>query len=153
MASYAARRTSLKTMKESSLAHYLSKVWPYQTHVSRIESETSPGFPDVHLTYRGSSSTIELKQTKRPKAKYPFSAKDGLRKSQLDWIEAETQAGGKVLLALGCAREIFFLDASLYAASLAKMLLTDIRRVAEISWVRGNEPHEASFQQVLLDRP
>lgn len=117
-------------MKEHSLWRYLQQtILPKQGHYTRIESECSSGFPDVHYSIDGASGTLELKSTKRPKAKYPFSGKDGLRKSQRIWIREESAAGGRVILALQVGKTVCFLRGELYADDLHIMDLSDITRV------------------------
>lgn len=113
-------------MSEASLWNYLRKILPPEGHYSRIESQTSAGFPDVHFTIDGVSGTIELKSTKHPNATYPFTGGDGLRKSQLTWIEDELKANGLVWLCLQCGRRIYFLDAPTYYQKLHEMTLADI---------------------------
>lgn len=121
---------------EALLWDHLRGLLPTGIHYSRIESETSPGFPDVHFTLEGVTGAIELKSTKRPKAKYPFSGKDGLRKTQLDWIRDELDAAGWVLLCLECKPYIFLLQAEMYYDELHKMTRSDVGRVATIVWTR-----------------
>lgn len=121
---------------EASLWDHLRALLPAGCHFSRIESETSPGFPDVHFTVEGVTGTIELKSTKRPEAKYPFSGKDGLRKSQRIWIRDEIGSGGWVLLCLECKPYIFLLQAEMYFDELHRMTRSDIDRVATTVWMR-----------------
>lgn len=124
-------------MSETSFWTYLSKLLPRQGHYSRIETDTAHGFPDVHYTLDGVSGTIELKDTKAPRAKYPFSGKNGLRKTQQRWIQAEDDAGGIVLLALQCVDRVFILQAALYYDELHRMTLADIERVSILSFRKG----------------
>jgi hypothetical protein len=126
---------------EASLWDHLRGLLPTEIHYSRIESETSPGFPDVHFTLDGVTGGIELKSTKRPKAKYPFSGKDGLRKTQIRWIRDELDACGWVLLCLECDPYIFLLQAEMYYDELYRMTQSDIGRVAAVVWTRkGPKP-------------
>lgn len=136
---------------EASLWDHLRGLLPPDIHYSRIESETSPGFPDIYYTLEGVTGTIELKSVDRPKAKYPFSEGYGLRKSQYDWIEAEESAGGFVLLCLEIKPYVFVLQASLCYDELHRMTSEDIRRVAEIAWKRGFNP--ADLSHVLMNKP
>lgn len=71
-------------------------------HFSRVESETSPGIPDVHyqvpritlpisdiveMELWPGQGWIELKADKTTKEKYPFRTEDhGLRDSQIIWM-------------------------------------------------------------------
>lgn len=121
---------------EASLWDHLRGLLPTGIHYSRIESETSPGFPDVHFTLEGVTGAIELKSTKRPNAKYPFSGKDGLRKTQLDWIKEELDAGGWILLCLECGGMVHLLQAKMYYDELPRMTKEDILRVSYINWIR-----------------
>lgn len=126
-------------MKESSFWGYLKRYLPADGHYTRIENSISSGFPDVHYTLEGFSGTIELKSTKRPGAKYPFNGTDGLRKSQIAWIEEETspEVDGFVILALRCGPGVFLLDAKGCAVRLHKMTLEDIESHAGASWRVG----------------
>jgi len=64
-------------------------------HYTRIESESSAGFPDVHYTIGEISGTMELKFCRFPKLKNPLQGKDlGFRRSQIIWIADEFIAGG-----------------------------------------------------------
>lgn len=120
--------------REQSFWKYLRKILPLQEcHLTRIESECSPGFPDVHYTWRGISGTIELKSTSRPNAKFPFSGKDGLRKGQIDWIQEEIDSGGRVVLALRIDRYIYFLSGDM-ASKLGNMEQADIEVSSLYFW-------------------
>lgn len=139
-------------MSEASLWNYLRKVLPKEGHYSRIESPTSQGFPDVHFTLHGVSGTIELKSTKRPKTKYPFSGKDGLRRSQITWIEDEIESSGWVLLCLACGDYIYLLKADLYYDDLHKMSIDEIAHISKMYWNRRkNSPDIEQLGDVLLD--
>ena len=124
---------------EAGLWDYLRGVLPAGIHYSRIESETSPGFPDVHYTLEGRSGTIELKSTKNPTGKYPFSGKDGPNKNQKFWIRDEIAADGVVYLCLERKPMVYLLRADLYYDELDRMTLTDIERVAILTWERGED--------------
>lgn len=142
--------------REATFWDYLRKLLPPDIHYDRIESDTSPGHPDIRYTLDGVTGTIELKSTKRPTAKYPFSGKDGLRKSQIRWIEREMRAGGFVLLALRCGNINYLLEAGVYYDELDKMALKDISRVSDFSWVSGKTPIERArngLRAVLMSKP
>lgn len=125
-------------MSESSFWKYLSKLLPKEGHYSRIESpDTAPGFPDVHYTLNGNSGTIELKDAKRPGAKHPFKGQSGLRRSQITWMTAECDAGGRVFLALQCGGRVYLLKVDLYFDELHRMTEDDINRVATVKWCKG----------------
>jgi hypothetical protein len=124
-------------MSEASFWKYLVKLLPKAGHYSRIEApDTAVGFPDVHYTYEGQSGTIELKDAKRPGAKYPFSGQSGLRRSQLTWMTQECDAGGAVFLALQCYDRVYILKADLYFDELHRMTEEQIARVASMHWVK-----------------
>ena len=135
-------------MSEASFWDYLRSLLPREGHYSRIESKTSAGFPDVHYTLDGVSGTLELKDAKRPTAKYPFSGKSGLRKSQLLWIREEIEAGGTVILALQCGKEVFLLKADCYYEDLSRMTKEEIGKVAKLLWGKGDRETRA-IQAVL----
>jgi hypothetical protein len=124
---------------EAGLWDYLRGLLPAGIHYSRIESETCPGFPDIHYTYEGTTGTIELKSVPQGKGQFPFSGKKGLRKTQRDWIDEELKAGGYVFLCLEVKPEIFLLQAGLHYDMLHKMTLADLRRVADVHWERGSD--------------
>lgn len=92
---------------ESALWDWLSSRLPVGGRFSRIESETSPGFPDVDYTFRGISGTIELKSAKNPKTLIPFRT-GGLRQSQKDWIADELIAGGLVFIVARIEPYVYF---------------------------------------------
>lgn len=79
-------------------------------HFSRVESETSPGIPDVHYqvptlfdnSVRKKSSGqgwIELKADETQKEKFPFRPEDkGLRQSQIIWMGEYLETEGTNLM-------------------------------------------------------
>ena len=123
---------------EASVWDYLRGLLPTGIHYSRIESETCPGFPDIHYTLEGVSATIELKSGKF-NSTYPFSGKSGLRKSQILWMRDELEAGGMVLLALEVKPYYFLLNAECYYEDLHKMSFEEVRRVSTLFWEKGND--------------
>lgn len=136
-------------MKESSFWDYLRTVLPRNGHYSRIESEVSPGFPDVHFTIDNVSGTIELKSSKQHTAKFPFRSKnDGLRKSQLDWIAEELQCGGRVLLALQRHRTVYILSGE-RAVMLRDMTKDDLETAALYCWSKGGGFDQERLERVL----
>jgi hypothetical protein len=131
-------------VSEASFWKYLRGLLPKEGHFTRIEShDTSAGFPDVHFTFPSSfhpnSGTIELKDAKRPGAKYPFKGESGLRKSQITWIRDEDEAGGQVLLALQCGDRVYLLKAELYYDELHRMTEEQIKRVATVEWCKERQ--------------
>lgn len=70
---------------------------PPDIQVTRIESECSAGFPDVHFNYYGVSGTIELKFLR--KKRLPFGTQ-GLNKYQIAWHrEANEQNAHSLIIA------------------------------------------------------
>ena len=118
---------------------YLLKVLPPQGHYTRIESrDTAPGFPDVHYTLESVTGTIELKDAKRPGAKYPFSGDSGLRANQIRWMREQIDnADGRVVLALQCGDRVYILNAALYYDELHQMTEEDIQRCSSVNWIKG----------------
>lgn len=140
-------------MSEASFWKYLSKLLPKEGHYSRIEShDTASGFPDVVYTLNGNSGTIELKDAKRPGAKYPFKGESGLRNSQIIWMNKELAADGdRMFLALQCGDRVYLLKADLYYDELHGMTEDDINRVASVHWVKGLKrgvPADPNWQNV-----
>jgi hypothetical protein len=126
-------------VSEASFWNYLRKLLPKEGHYTRIEShDTAVGFPDVHYTLNGISGTIELKDAKRPGAKFPFSRESGLRRSQVIWIRDEIAAEGHIFLALQCGDRVYFLD-SLYYYDLHRMTEEEISNVASVKWKTGKK--------------
>jgi hypothetical protein len=124
-------------MSEASFWDYLRVLLPKEIHYSRIESDTSSGFPDVHYTLESCSGTIELKDTKSPRAKYPFADKNGLRGSQINWIRDEIAAGGVVLLALQREKEVYILPAKYCYAELHEYSYLMLKHWALLHWAKG----------------
>jgi len=141
------------TVSEASFWRYLSKLLPPDGHFTRIEShDTAAGFPDVHFTLNGNSGTIELKDAKRPGAKYPFKGESGLRRSQIVWMMEEIDtAQGRVLLALQCGDRVYLLNADLYYDKLHRMTEEDIARVAWVKWKKGAKRSKSEDNEWPLD--
>jgi hypothetical protein len=142
-------------VSEASFWSYLRKLLPADGHYTRLEShDTAAGFPDVHYTLNGNSGTIELKDAKRPGAKYPFKAQSGLRRSQITWMTAQCDAGGRVFLALQCGDRVYVLKADLYFDELHRMTEDDIYRVATVRWRKGvGVPVTDLIEALLTDDP
>lgn len=127
-------------MSEASFWKYLAKLLPKGGHYTRIEShDTAPGFPDVDYTLNGNRGKIELKDAKRPGAKYPFKGQSGLRASQVRWMNEELAADGdeRLFLALQCGDRVYLLKAALYYDELHRMTEDEINRVATVRWQKG----------------
>lgn len=133
---------------EAEFWDFLRVRMPKGTHYSRIESETSPGFPDVHYTLQGHSGTLELKSVSAGKASYPFARE--LRKSQEIWIREEIQAGGHVTLALKHGPDIYFLNGRFYPR-LELMTIKEIANEAELIWKRRGSISVPGFAALLLN--
>lgn len=126
-------------MSESNTWSWLRDRLPVG-HASRIETEVSDGFPDVHYTMRihpiplsrpfppSRSLTLELKFARGPK-KCPF--KDQVRDSQIRWISDELDVGGIVWLVCEMAGAIYFLE-GIYANQLNRMGPLSIMRAAKL---------------------
>lgn len=96
---------------EANLWEWLRDVVLPLGHYTRIESECSPGFPDVHCTIPGTPSfTMELKEAKDPHAHHPFTKKHGMRRSQIKWIPKEVAAGGTVWILCGIGKKVYVID-------------------------------------------
>lgn len=81
---------------------------------SRIESNTSPGIPDVAYTIKGIRGWIELKDAGENKSKIPFKRK-GLRPDQINWFRDEIEAGGaSKLFILARSNEVIYLIPGIY---------------------------------------
>lgn len=133
---------------EAKLWDFLRVRMPKGIHYSRIESETSPGFPDVHYTLQGHSGTLELKSEPEPKGAYPFA--DSMRKSQLDWITDEIAAGGHVTLVLQHRKDIYFLGGH-NAPHLIGLTIDDINEIAEMVWGEKSPISIPAFSALLLN--
>jgi hypothetical protein len=107
---------------EAALWNWLRARLPRSGHYSRIESETSPGFPDVNYCIGEVEGNIELKCSRYPKARYPFK-KGGLRKSQKVWIRQRIRAGGKVFILAQVGKERFLINGQ---RNLNSMTLEDL---------------------------
>lgn len=96
---------------EANLWEWLRDVALPLGHYTRIESECSPGFPDVYCTIPGAPSfTMELKSAKDPHAHHPFTKKHGMRRSQLKWIPREVKAGGTVWILAEVGKKVYIIS-------------------------------------------
>lgn len=132
---------------EASLWDYLRTVLPVKGHYSRIESDTCPGFPDLHYSLYGYSGTIELKAA----TKAPFRKK-GLRKSQIDWIAEEDISGGAVWIIAQVKDDIFLIDGNTYFEEFNEMNLNRLADVADLCWTRGEDSPTDDLATYLADR-
>lgn len=94
---------------------------------SRIESNTSPGIPDVSYTINGHRGWIELKDAGDTNAKLPFKRK-GLRPDQINWFRDEIKAGGSSkLFILARVNKLIFLVDGLYFEEFNDFTLWDLQ--------------------------
>jgi hypothetical protein len=142
-------------MSEDSFWNYLRTLLPAQGHYTRIEShDTAPGFPDVHYTLEGVTGTIELKDAKKPGAKYPFRGQSGLRKGQRVWMRQQTDSGGLIFLALQCGDRVYILrttDTDNVHDILHIMTEEDVSNSACIRWVKRHftDAHRKALNDIL----
>lgn len=119
---------------------------PAGCHATRIENSIGSGFPDVHYTYLETSGTIELKSADRLPMK-----KAGLRKSQMDWIREETEAGGIVWIVLQYKKSIYVVNGGLYADILNEVTEDNLPTFCAALWsVGAYEP--GTLESILLNK-
>jgi hypothetical protein len=142
-------------MSEASLWDYLRQgILPAKGHYSRIESDTSQGFPDVHYTLNGQSGTIELKFAHHPKKEKPFSGESGvvgLRKSQLDWMEDEDEANGVIWICAQVGDRVYLISGNSYRDDFNDLTLEALERLSAHSWVRGKEYPTKILENLLSE--
>jgi hypothetical protein len=119
---------------EASLWKYLKTVLPSRGHYSRIESDTSPGFPDIHYTLLNHSGTIELKS-----AGFAPFGKKGLRKSQIDWMAEEDNAGGVIWIIAEVQGWVYLINGNTFFEEFNQMDKARLLEVSDYSWVRGRD--------------
>jgi len=118
-------------MSEASLWAWLRERLP-EGRYSRIESETSPGFPDVDYTISGISGTIELKKSRSPTSNLPFR-RGGLRDTQLRWIEDEIEQGGRVFIIAQMGEWIHLFNASDVYENFNSMTMIELHKAALVN--------------------
>jgi len=97
-------------VSEANLWEWLRDVALPLAHYSRIESPTSPGFPDVHCQIaHGCTSTLELKFSESPTSQHPFKDKKGMRRSQVIWIRENLRSGGVVWIIAEVSPHIYII--------------------------------------------
>lgn len=131
---------------EASLWDYLRTVLPIKGHYSRIESDTCPGFPDIHYSLHGFSGSIELKSGKAP------FGKRGLRKTQIDWMAEEDIADGAIWIIAEVEEWIFLIDGNTYFDEFNQMDKSRLLEVADYTWVRGKDEPTNDIEISLADR-
>lgn len=98
--------------KESALRQRITRLLrDYGFFVQAIESETTPGIPDIY--YRnGIAGWLELKHIKvmplRPTTSIFKSYNHELSNEQASWISLERRYGGRADILVGYGRELFF---------------------------------------------
>jgi hypothetical protein len=103
---------------------------------TRIESECSPGFPDVDYTVEGHSGTMELKYGE---GKKPLKGK--IRRDQYLWIEAEVKAKGVVWLVVEVKNFVYFIhgrEVTKYLETLGSFELSAMAQIV-VQRRRGNK--------------
>jgi hypothetical protein len=134
-------------MSEAALWGYLrDRILPKEGHYSRIESETSPGFPDVTYTLRGVSGTLELKFARHT---LPFGD-EGLRRDQIIWISDEVAAGGYVWIVAEFRDKIYFVS-GMWAERFNKFVLSDLETHAKLIFPKGLREAKKDRYLLLVD--
>jgi hypothetical protein len=135
---------------EAKLWDFLRVRLPAGIHYSRIESlDTAPGFPDVHYTLQGQSGTMELKHAELHVQPFGHLFKDALRKSQKDWIEAELEAGGRVILVLQGGKTVYFLNGKFFR-QLDFMTIEELIDAADLYWSTAGPCRPPDLEKLLL---
>lgn len=145
-------------MSEASFWDYLKKVLPPYGHYSRIEADTAQGFPDVHYTINGQSGTIELKAARNPRKDKPFSGEDeGLRRSQLIWMDEEDEAGGVIWILAEVGDIVFLVNGNDYRALFNQATFAQLARYSAFDWNKrgsGNPTDElARYLRMPRENP
>lgn len=97
--------------RETSFWNWLREIVSSLGHFTRIESEISPGVPDVYFALTGWDNYegwIELKSVKEPKrmSSRPLKRK-GLRDDQIEWIDKHFRAGVRVHIFVKLGGDIY----------------------------------------------
>lgn len=98
-------------MKEARLWEWLRERLQ-SGHFTRVESDCSPGLPDVNYCVERSEGWIELKAAKRATGA-PFRVRGGLRPAQIRWINTHTAHGGVVWIIVSVGPSVHTLPGSL----------------------------------------
>lgn len=135
---------------EANLWEWLRDVALPIGHYSRIESETSPGFPDVYCQLGpGVSLTLELKCAKRPDASIPFTKKSGVRRSQIKWIRENVRNGGKVWIIAEVSPNVYVIPGK-YVDQINGKSLEHLRSISQCILSRKNGRKSAEILRMLL---
>lgn len=122
-------------MSESALWKWLRGRLP-PGHYTRVESESSWGFPDVDYVIEGCAGKFELKEAENPASKQPFKVK-GLRDSQILWIPEHLEHGGVVWIVARVGIDTFFIPGRHYRSFNEATLVTLIELSALTLHIRG----------------
>ena len=98
-------------MKEARLWEWLRERLQ-SGHFTRVESDCSPGLPDVNYCVQRSEGWIELKAAKRATGT-PFKTRGGLRPEQIRWINTHVSHGGTVWIIVSAGSSVYTLPGSL----------------------------------------
>lgn len=118
--------------REANLWKWLRSSLP-KGHYSRIESETSAGFPDINYCIQGVEGNLELKVARHAHSKYPFK-KGGLRRTQIIWMEDRVENRGRVNLIIQVKNTLYcfhIVDKRAWGLSLNSMTLEQIQKTAD----------------------
>lgn len=132
-------------MREARLWQWLRKRLP-EGHFTRIESESSPGVPDVNYCVRGSEGWIELKASKPMRSGHPFRRK-GLRPEQLRWIEKHLHHDGVIWIIASVGSQVYTIPGT-QADEFNEMSVADLENA---SWWTADRRRasEAAMQRLI----
>jgi hypothetical protein len=137
---------------EANLWEWLRDVTLPLGHYTRIESECSPGFPDVFCTIPDIPTfTMELKAAKDSHAHHPFTKKTGMRRSQLKWIPKEVAAGGTVWILVEIGRKVYII-AGMNVKYINYHTEEEIASIAVAMLTRGKNQQAAKILHEILSR-
>lgn len=121
---------------------------PAGCHATRIENSIGSGFPDVHYTYLETTGTIELKSADRLPMK-----KAGLRKSQIDWIKEEVEAGGLVWILVEYKDKVYIIN-GMYAELVNHKTEEDMPFISMALWTKSISHSEKTeiLESILLNK-
>ena len=139
-------------MSEKQLWKWLRSNALPRGHYSRIESETSAGFPDINYCIQGIEGNLELKVSRSPNGEYPFK-RGGLRRTQISWMEDRTERRGRVTLLVQVGARLYgfhIRDKKSLGLSLNYMTLDQIKRAADFRIPRTKSKHTQDQLLYLL---
>lgn len=111
-------------------------------HYVRVENLVHPGTPDVSFCVGGVEGWMENKYTDKFPLEHP------VLQSQIIWIGQRVRAGGRVIIAVGHERRVFFVSPE-FIDEINDWALSDFETCA-ITAVRGvSSSIAASFEFVL----